>query len=212
MDMDTNETTTNGPQDWAAAAAASEQAETARKQSSRPPRRFVEALPCKLTADELLVIGKEVVKAEADVHRLEDERKEHNDRFKTQIATAEQRRSDLIAKLDSETEIRDVELIEHFVFETNTVIVRRTDTDEIYSERAMRLHERQADLPFETEPSESSDDVEAAAVDRTAETEPPPPSDDDTSIDDPQAVLNGDAEPAPEGTPKRVRRGRKSAS
>lgn len=219
MEQTTTETTTTQQEAFAEAARVSAQKETERKQAAKPPRSFTERMPCKLTDQDLLRIGKEAAAAEIEIGTLEDERKNANDGYKAKIALAEQRRSELLATIRTETEVRDVECIEEFVFATNTVRVTRVDTGAVVRQRAMSRSERQLTLDEVTAPTSEDDDSEedeeeddddgsAPTVDRTAETEPPPSDGDGTAITDPDAVLDGATD---NEQPKRGRRGRKSS-
>lgn len=196
--METTTTTETTPvaEQWAQAAAASAETTTTQKTSAKPPRCFSEKITCKLSDTDIVRISDEIVQADEEASELEDERKSVNDGFKARISLAEQRRADLIAKVRSKTELREVEVIEEFLFSTNTVRVSRADTKEVLRERAMTSNERQEELPLS----------DPAPVDRTADTEPPPPAEDGTDITDPQAALDGsdpDAKPAKKTTKRK---------
>ena len=152
METTTEATTTTGQAEgWKAAAAASDQAETERKQATRPPRSFTEKMPCTLSNQELADRGSQLADHYAEADRLEDERKNTNDGFKARIALVEQSIRDLAGTLKSKTELREVELVEEFIFATNTVRISRADTKEVVRERAMTRNERQEELPLEKE-------------------------------------------------------------
>lgn len=206
MKTTTQQTQADG---FKAAAAASAQAEIERKQAARPPRSFVEKMACKLSAEELNERGAAIADKYEEAEKLEDVRKIVNDGYKARIALVEQSIRELAGTLKSKTEMRDVELLEEFVFQTNTVRIVRADTKELVRTRAMTKNERQEELPL----PKTENATKAATSDRE------PSSENGTAITAPQTLLDnasaddGDqASAVDEGRKsrnKRVRRGRK---
>lgn len=199
--METTTNNTDGQGKWDEVIAASAESELRARETAIPPRSIQEQHSCALSAQELADRGTQLADLYAESDRLEDERKNTNDRFKAKIVDVEQQIRDLARILKSRTEIREVEVIEEFVFATNTVIYYRADdpTKTLIRERAMKSFERQVELPIEPI---VEDDDEAVAAD-----------DDGTEIGDPAAVLDGSAaEAEPLAAPSKPRRGRKKKS
>jgi hypothetical protein len=204
--METTPTTGTTNQAWAEAAAASAAQETSNKQEPKPPRCFTEKMACKLSNEDILVIADQIEKADAEACALEDDRKATNDTFKAKIALAEQRRADLIAKVRSKTEMRDVELVEEFLFSTNTVRISRADTKALVRERAMTRAERQEELPLGTKAAKKEDVAKGA--ERAPASEPPILG---TEIEDPQTLLGSAADDGGEEKAKGKRRRRSTS-
>jgi hypothetical protein len=205
--METTTDMTTAPSDqrqaWDAAAAETAALDADRKTRAKTPRSFTEKMPVALSEKDIVGIAGLIEQADAEACALEDERKATNDTFKAKISLAEQRRTDLISKVRSKTEMRDVELLEEFLFATNTVRVLRADTKEVVRSRAMTQNERQEELPLDADQDEP-EPVEVHPDD------PPPVL--DNEITDPQGALDGEP-PGDAAKPKRKpRTGRRSAS
>jgi hypothetical protein len=162
------ETTTNSGQQgqttWAESSAASAELEKDKKQAGKPPRSFREKMPCKLTDEELVVRGASLADALAETERLDGERKNVNDGYKAKIELAEGKARELAGVLRSKTETREIEMLEEYIFATNTVRVIRADTKEVVRERAMTKAERQEELPLpKTEAAEPKKEGDAPA-------------------------------------------------
>lgn len=205
--MDDVEQTTNGQTTWSDAAAASAEVEADRKAKPVPLRTFVEALACKLTEHELVAKGDELLAALAEVDELKDEKKASAAEFAAQIKAAEKKARDLRTVITTKTEKRDVEVAEERLYATNTVRVVRPDTGEIVRERAMTSSERQGELPLSTPPARAEgveppdfedgddayeDDDELGAIE---EGDTSDVDDEDTSVTDPQGVLDAEKKP-----------------
>lgn len=189
-EMDEDDYVTDQADGFAEAARVSAENETAHKQSSRSPRCFTEKMPCKLSSSELLELGDHLAKLSSEADQLEAERKDSNDGYKARIALVEQAIKDGFGTLRSKHEMREVELVEEFIFATNTAIVARVDTGAVVRERALTRSERQEELPLEKKDAKPADSTEIA---------------------DPQAVLEGKSAPEGDRTPKKVTRQRKGA-
>lgn len=197
-------TTTESTTTWDEVAAAS--AAAAIDADARPPRRFEQELPCKLSDDELRGLGDSLEKALANIDTLTEEKKLNAASFKARIELAKEKVGDIRESLRSKTEIRDVECLEHFEYRLGVARVTRVDTGEIISERALTGAERQPSLPGVSDAEE--DELDSAPAD-TGST-PFDDEDDSPSIEDPQAVLDG--EPAEVAAKKRARRSKKASS
>lgn len=167
-----------------------------KKNKDRAPRTFHERMPCRLTDVELVERGASLAEAFAEAETLEADRKNANDGFKARIEIAEGKVRDLSNVLRTKQETREVELIEEYIFATNTVRVKRGDTKEVVRERAMTQDERQETLPLEdSEKEKEAPKAKAAAAEGEA-----------AEITDPAAVLG----PEGEKTPKSKGRKKKS--
>jgi hypothetical protein len=194
----TTEVSSTSKQDWAGVAAASAEQETKRKQASKPPRSFHEKLPCVLTNEELAERGAKIAEAYAEQDTLDAERKNVNDGYKAKIELVEGRIRELAGVLRTKQELREVELIEEFIFATNTVRVTRADTKEVVRERAMTKNERQEELPLEKK-NGADKPKETKAESKDAAPAPNP-----TEITDPAGELGPEATAPAKG--KRSRR------
>lgn len=186
-------------QDWNAAAQASAEQEAKRKHSAKPPRSFHEKMPCLLSNEELADRGAKIADAYTEQDALDAERKNVNDSYKAKIELVEGRIRELAGVLRTKQELREVELVEEFIFATNTVRVSRADTKEVVRERAMTKNERQEELPLPKEKANG----EAKPKDAKAESKSDGPAP-GAEITNPEAVLA-----AEEGSKKKGRGGRR---
>jgi hypothetical protein len=151
IDMTTTIDDTKSTEETPAAAAP----ETRPKDDTKPaskarkapaPKAFKDRLPCRLTDKQKIDVGDLIVEADDKLSALEDEKKAAADSYKAKIELAEAARRELVQKLRTGSEVREVVCIERFVFERNAVETIRTDTMAKLSERAMTQDERQGKL------------------------------------------------------------------
>lgn len=127
---------------WADVAEAS----ATKSKEPRSPRNFSQVLGVKLTADEKAAIAAQV--AALDLKRDEQEaaKKQASDKAKAEIELTETQMKELLACYRKGAVDREVECLETFLFDNNTVQVTRVDTGEVVSTRAMTTSERQLTL------------------------------------------------------------------
>lgn len=148
-------------QDFRTAVEASAEAERRAREEANPPRRIVLPLSVKLTDPEIQAKGQALVEAIADERSLKAKKKLAADNYKAQIELSHQEQDRLAQLISTKSELRDVECVETFEFQTNTVTTARVDTGEIISTRAMTRAERQPVLPgVSTDATEPDDDGE----------------------------------------------------
>lgn len=210
MNTTTTETTSNETTTWSEVAAASDEAELRAAENRMPPRRFMAEASCKLTDDELRTRGDELESALADIDTLTEEKKSNAASFKARIELAKERVGDIRDAIRTKKELRDVEMIESFEYRLGVARIVRTDTGELVSERALTGAERQPSLPGVSTDDIDEDDDTGVAADEESDSGAQPFDDEDDapSIEDPQAVLDG--EPAAVAAKKRARRAKKA--
>ena len=138
----------------------------------KKPASFKRVLPCLLTDKEKLDIGDAIVEADDEISALEDQKKSASDGFKAKIELAEGERRELVQKLRTGMEEREVACVEKFDFERNTVEEIRTDTNARLSSRAMTPDERQGELNLPDPPARKADPAPPAASDTDIEVTP----------------------------------------
>ena len=99
---------------------------------------YVDALPVKLGADELGVIGVSLVKVTCEKVRHEEEIKG----LKDIVKGLKEREEALVDQLKNEAEVRDVECAE-YLLPTNEIMCVRLDTSEVVSTRAATAEDLQ---------------------------------------------------------------------
>ena len=163
-------------EDFRTAIEASAEAEMKEREEANPPKRVVLTLAVKLTDAEIQAKGQELVDAIAEERTLKAKKKLSADNYKAQIELSHQEQDRLATLISTKSEQRDVECVECYEFQTNTVSTTRTDTGEIISTRAMTRAERQPMLPSIDAPKSGP---------RVAEFDP-------EEIDNPEAILDLD--------------------
>ncbi len=156
-----------------------------------PPDRdiYQEAVEITLTDEDRLTKLQRLAVVDAEVIRLEEEKKAAAKVFTNQIKPLEAEREGILKALADGTEKRMVDCYEDFDERLGNVYVRRVDTDEVVEERAMTAAERE----------ESAERRQGNLFgDDTRDTDAPPPdlhdpADPDNNLDDDQ-----DLEPTPE--------------
>jgi hypothetical protein len=134
--------------EWEDAAAKAAEAVVDARQEAMPPRRFEGLLPCKLTDEERLDRMEQLEAAMQHADEIEAARKLASDGAKARHKLQMERVRELRETLRTKTEERNVEQCERFDLRRCTAQVVRTDTGEIVSERALRQHELQPELPL----------------------------------------------------------------
>lgn len=109
---------------------------------------FAERLSCRLTAQETLRKGAELVETMADKGLLELEIKEQTSTLKAQVKKLSQRSDALALEIRTGEEYRQVECTERRDFRNNLVDVVRMDTGEVVRSRPMTAGERQEQIDF----------------------------------------------------------------
>lgn len=103
-------------------------------------------LKCTLTPDEVRTYGMELARANAARDEAEERKKEVDAQLKAEIESHQTRGLNLARKINNGYEYRDVECEMDGNYKTNTVMIRRLDTNEIIETRAMTDEERQTHL------------------------------------------------------------------
>lgn len=116
-------------------------------------RTFAQELPVRLTHEEYERTAEKLAVKIAEVDALSSKKKAATKDFTDRIMIASREQETLRKAVETHTEDRMVECTEEADFERNRLIVRRTDTNEIVSERAMDGDERarlaQGELPVD---------------------------------------------------------------
>jgi hypothetical protein len=108
--------------------------------------KTVERLPCKLTADEILLKARQLSQFSKDVDQLEDEKKAEAARIKADIEEKESAIKALMQEVYSGEEVRPVECVERPRYDALMVDLIRSDTGAVVSSRPMHPSERQTAL------------------------------------------------------------------
>jgi hypothetical protein len=108
--------------------------------------KVVEYVPCKLTAEEELMKGKQVAQLLSEISTLEDEKKSEAKRIATEV---EDKRTEMYARgeeIRRGEEMRPIECFERPRYVDNMVDLVRTDTGGVVRSRPMHPNERQTAL------------------------------------------------------------------
>lgn len=165
---------------------------------TKAPATWTEAFLCRLTPEEMETKAAAMTAALDEIEELEAEKKSRTADIKGKIDGKKSELRDLRKARRLGQEEREVEVYESFVFATNTVEIRRADTDELVRTRAMRADERQEELPLASDNAQGNTPLPTWATEteeytgRKVDAEEAPTSDDGTSIDDPQSVLDAE--------------------
>ncbi|MDR4483865.1 MAG: hypothetical protein R3B95_11740 [Nitrospirales bacterium] len=107
-------------------------------------KRYIERdLPCKLTNEELLSIGKRLGALSDECEKRAVEKAAFNKELKEQEEKAQDEMSVLRRELRTGIQPRIIECEERHDFERGAVTIMRLDTGEIVEERTMTLADRQ---------------------------------------------------------------------
>lgn len=147
---------------------------------------YQESVEVELTDEDKAARRIELESIDREIIRLEEQKKADNKVINGEIKVQKARKDGILAALDSGTEKRMVDCYEHFDERLGKVEVRRVDTDEVVTERAMTTQER------EDSAAGRQGDLFASSGSSV-----PPPDLGDTA--DPEGDLDeGDFEPDPE--------------
>jgi hypothetical protein len=133
-----------------------------------PPVRLMRQLEVELTTEEKLEKSQEMLAAMMVRDNLKDEKREKTKSINADIVVAETVIKTLSAAMRSGKERREVECIETHQFDTNTVIITRTDTGKVVEKRAMTLQERQTELPIPASTPKPGEPLSATIGERVA--------------------------------------------
>lgn len=166
-------------QDWAEAIA---------EANEPPPQLYKENLPCKLTNEELLAMGKQHRALLKKRTLYEEHTKMLVAERKAGLAKLLEEEKRLVDSLDSEQVEREVEIVEYVSFRQNRRWKVRRDTGETFFEKSLEPGERQPPLPGVSDKqlplgAQAKADEPDEGFDRFADA-------DETEIDDPQALLD----------------------
>lgn len=138
-------------------------------------RTFMKELECELSDAEMLVLGKELARANTDLEEQEERKKEVTKQLAADVEAARNTAVSLSRRLNRGTEYRKVECREVSDIVDLMVYTYRTDTGELVTKRVMELHERQIALDFREQVAQQAElaaDVAEAAAEVAAEGEP----------------------------------------
>jgi hypothetical protein len=110
--------------------------------------KTIEQLPCKLSGEEKLMKGDQLVRLAIEVRDLEAEKKAAGATFKTQIDEKKERMNELCREIHSGEELRPIECMEHPRYDRMIVDIIRTDLGTVWKQRPLHPSERQ--LAMET--------------------------------------------------------------
>lgn len=129
-------------------------------------RTFMKELECELSDAEMLVLGKELARANTDLEEQEERKKEVTKQLAADVEAARNTAVSLSRRLNRGTEYRKVECREVSDVVMLMVHTYRTDTGELVTKRVMEPHERQVAIDFSHRVAEqaelAADVVEAA--------------------------------------------------
>ncbi len=129
-------------------------------------RTFMKELECELSDAEMLVLGKELARANTDLEEQEERKKEVTKQLAADVEAARNTAVSLSRRLNRGTEYRKVECREVSDIVDLMVYTYRTDTGEQITKRVMELHERQMAMDFRDQVVKQADlaaDVAEAA-------------------------------------------------
>lgn len=105
-------------------------------------------VPVVLLSDELLEISRELAKANQDLARIANQKKEAAASFGASQKIAEANIEELSLKISTGKEYRDVECVVTFDEKSMRKIITRTDTGEIVESQKMTTDDFQTELEF----------------------------------------------------------------
>lgn len=116
-----------------------------------PQVKTIEQLPCKLTGEEKLMKGDQLVRLAIEVRDLEAEKKALASGIKAKIDEAKESMNELCREISTGEELRPIECMEHPRYDRMIVDIIRTDLGTVWKQRPIHPSERQ--LAMETGPS-----------------------------------------------------------
>jgi hypothetical protein len=128
-------------------------------------------LKCNLTDERLRELGDIAAFIDADIEKLQSEKKQFIQQNKADLDAVKARQRELLQKIRDKAEHRHTECVETFDYRINEVVVARVDTGEEVSRRAMSSEERSKTVLPGFEPKASKDEP----ANDSEETEEPAP-------------------------------------
>lgn len=128
-------------------------------------------LKCNLTDERLRELGDIAAFIDADIEKLQSEKKQFNQQNKADIDAAKARQREMHQKVRDKAEYRHTECVETFDYRINEVAITRVDTGEEVLRRAMSSEERSKTVLPGFEPKASKGEPESD----TEEPEEPAP-------------------------------------
>ena len=105
-------------------------------------------LKCNLTDERLRELGDIAAFIDADIEKLQSEKKQFIQQNKADLDAAKARQRELLQKIRDKAEYRHTDCIETFDYRINEVAITRVDTGEEVSRRAMSSEERSKTVFF----------------------------------------------------------------
>jgi len=112
-------------------------------------KKVTRNLFCKLTDEEVLAYSRSVASKLGEKDREDKHKKRAAKEFDSRIANLESEVVDLIEKVNTGEEMREVECEWRYEWTSNTKVLVRLDTGEEIDKRPIEADERQATLPEE---------------------------------------------------------------
>lgn len=143
-------------------------------------KKTVEDLPCKLTADEKLLKGAQLVQLAVERRILEDQKKLATAKLKTEIDKKKDEIGLLVDQLHRGEEERPIECIERPRYDAMMVDIIRTDTGQVWRQRPLHPSERQEALDLGNAPAGTVTSIGSAKKKTKRKDEDESPTDDTT--------------------------------
>ena len=118
-------------------------------------KRYKDKLPVKIPLDRVAENADELAKVIGQREMMLEEKRQANAKFRDKIHFFDERLTELGESVRSKTEIRDVEVVEMLIVETNEIRIVRLDTGEIVSTRTAEVQDRQEALELDEEELEA---------------------------------------------------------
>jgi hypothetical protein len=141
----------------------------ARVRESTVRRTYMMDLPVRISEEESIKCGHQMVREIRKREALDEERREANAQFRQRREAIDAREKELAESFENHTKKAPVKVEEHLIVETNEVKIIRIDTGEVVETKTADAQDRQETLFGESdEPDENA--RQARAADRAVKT------------------------------------------
>ena len=116
-------------------------------------KQYKDRLPVKVNEERVDELGRELAQLHREAEVIKDRRRESMAKFKEKLSGIVDRMNEIATGIEASTEIRDVEVVERLIVETNEVLTVRLDTGEILARRTATAEDRQESLTSDAKPA-----------------------------------------------------------